>query len=65
MLVCVPTCGVWFSALDVKVARFLQDLPDILLKEREQPANIFPTKAHEEGQISTNHEGQQHFEPLS
>lgn len=61
----VPTCSVWFSGLDVKVARFPQDVPDILLKEREQSANIFPTQAHQERQILTNHEGKHHFESPS
>lgn len=56
------TCSVWFSGLNVKVARFPQHFPDILLKEREQPADIFSTEAHQEGQIRTNNQRQQHFD---
>lgn len=59
----LPTCGVRFRALNVHVARFLQHVPDIFLHVREQPADIFPTEAHQEGQIRTNYEGQQQFEP--
>lgn len=56
------TCSIWFSGLNVKVARFSQHLKDVLLKEREQPANIFPTQTNQEGQIRANQQGQQDFE---
>lgn len=44
------------------VARFLQDFPNVLLKEREQPSDVLPSEAHQEGQIGADHQRQHYLE---
>lgn len=60
-----PTDSVGFRGLNVKVARFPQDVPHVLLKEGKQPSHILPAETHQEGQIPADEERQQRFEAPS